>query len=255
MAITLCLVFAPSLFAADGSVVEMKIRRVTRDPYSKSPVVILEGVKESRLMPIWIGEEEARSIALGLENAALPRPLTHDLIRNILSGIGAAVTRVTVNDLKENTYYATVAVRLKGQEFNIDARPSDAIAVAVRVKAPIYVSAQVLERSRPFTAPDTPAQDLRKALGIHAQDLTVELAGLLGMEKSEGVLVAEVDADGPASQAGLKRGDVIVKINERGVRKVADAESLLRNLGKSSDLKLEIFRSGRSHAVAVKSAS
>lgn len=126
---------------------EMKVRGLTLDPLSNMALVILRDLEGTRTLPIWVGIPEANAIALEIEQVPTPRPMTHDLIKNILEGINAKVTRVVVNDLKESTFYATIHLLLNGKEYCIDSRPSDAIAVALRVKAPIYVTLDVIERA------------------------------------------------------------------------------------------------------------
>ena len=126
---------------------EMKVRGLTLDPLSNMALVILRDLEGSRALPIWVGIPEANAIALEIEQVPTPRPMTHDLIKNILEGINASVTRVVVNDLRDSTFYATISPSPQGKEFHIDSRPSDAIAVALRVRAPIYVTLDVIERA------------------------------------------------------------------------------------------------------------
>ncbi|HBA39111.1 MAG TPA: hypothetical protein DCZ05_05045, partial [Deltaproteobacteria bacterium] len=135
---------APRLGATqENTAVEMKVKRVMLDPTTKSPVVILENTKDKKLIPIWIGNHEAMSIAMELEKVATPRPLPYDLIRNILQGLGTTLRRITITDIRNSTYFAVLTLKLKDQEFQIDSRPSDAIALALKMKAPIYASSQV----------------------------------------------------------------------------------------------------------------
>lgn len=245
---------APAVGAAqENAIVEMKVKRVMLDPSAKTPtaVVLLENAKDKRLIPIWIGSEEATSIALELENVSIPRPNTHDLIRNILQGIGAALQRITITDLRNNVYYASITLRLKGQEFQIDSRPSDAIAVALRMKAPIYASAQVLAKAKQLPSPDKPAEDIRKILGIHLQELTPELASLFELQVKRGVLVADVELGSAASQAGLQRGDVIVRVNDRAIQKAADLESLLQGAKRPVQWKMEVLRKGKPNVIVL----
>jgi bifunctional DNase/RNase len=126
---------------------EMKVRGLTLDPLTNTALVILRDIEGTKALPIWIGPQEANAIVLEIEQVPTPRPMTHDLIKNILEGMNATVLRVVVNDLKESTFYATIFLSVNGQEVRIDARPSDAIAVALRVKAPIYVTLDVIERA------------------------------------------------------------------------------------------------------------
>ena len=123
--------------------VEMKVRGLALDPVSNMPIIILRDEEEKRSLPIWVGIFEANAIALELEKIATPRPMTHDLIKNILESIEAQVVKVVVTDLKENTFFAVLHLRLGTAEYTVDSRPSDAIALALRVAAPIYVAAMV----------------------------------------------------------------------------------------------------------------
>ena len=125
---------------------EMKVRGLTLDPLSNMALVVLRDLEDNKALPIWVGIPEANAIALELEQVPTPRPMTHDLIKNILEGIQASVVRIVVNDLRDSTFYATIFLSLQEQEFCIDARPSDAIAIALRAKAPIFVALDVIER-------------------------------------------------------------------------------------------------------------
>ncbi|MCY4514333.1 MAG: bifunctional nuclease family protein [Candidatus Tectomicrobia bacterium] len=125
---------------------EMKVRGLTLDPLSNMALVVLRDLEDTKALPIWVGIPEANAIALELEQVPTPRPMTHDLIKNILEGIQASVVRIVVNDLRDSTFFATIFLSLQEQEFCIDARPSDAIAIALRAKAPIFVALDVIER-------------------------------------------------------------------------------------------------------------
>lgn len=237
----------------ETTVMEMKVKRVMLDPSSKTPtaVVLLENIKEKKLIPIWIGSEEATSIAIELEKVAIPRPNAHDLIRNILQGLGAVLQRITITDIRNDIYYASITLKLKGQEFQIDSRPSDAIAVALRMKAPIYASSQVLAKAKQLPSPERPKEDLRKILGIHVQDLTPELASLFDLQLKKGVLVADVELGSAASEAGLQRGDIILKVNDRPIQKVADLESFFQAGKRTGQMKMEVLKKGKTTTVVL----
>ena len=128
--------------------VEMKVRGLALDPLSNLPIIILRDDEEKRSLPIWIGIYEANAIALELEKIETPRPMTHDLIKNILETIEARVQKVVVTDLKENTFYAVLHLQVGGTEYTVDSRPSDAIALALRVGAPIYVDEEVVRKAK-----------------------------------------------------------------------------------------------------------
>ncbi|MFQ6671798.1 MAG: bifunctional nuclease family protein [Candidatus Tectimicrobiota bacterium] len=138
---------------------EMKVKGLTLDPLTNMPIVILKDLEEERALPIWVGIFEANAIALEMENVPTPRPMTHDLIKNILEGIQANVSRIVVNDLKDNTFYAVIFLSLNGNEVAIDSRPSDAIALALRVDAPIFVAQKVLEEARSIDLTDPELMD------------------------------------------------------------------------------------------------
>jgi bifunctional DNase/RNase len=128
--------------------VEMKVKGLALDPLSNLPIIILRDEDDKRSLPIWIGIYEANAIALELEKIETPRPMTHDLIKNILETIEARVLKVMVTDLKENTFYAVLHLQAAGTEYTVDSRPSDAIALALRVGAPIYVDEDVVRKAK-----------------------------------------------------------------------------------------------------------
>ena len=126
---------------------EMDIYGVSFDLVGKQPIVLLKTKDGNRYLPIWIGQPEAAAILMKLQGASTPRPMTHDLLTEILSELDARITRITVTELRENTFYAQVTVQLDGTEVEVDSRPSDAIALAIRAEAPIYAADQVIEES------------------------------------------------------------------------------------------------------------
>jgi bifunctional DNase/RNase len=128
-------------------IVEMKVRGLALDPVSNMPIIILRDEEEKRSLPIWVGIFEANAIALELEKIATPRPMTHDLIKNVLETLDVQVVKVVVTDLKENTFYAVLHLKLGGAEYTVDSRPSDAIALALRVAAPIFVDEEVFPKA------------------------------------------------------------------------------------------------------------
>jgi len=127
--------------------IQMSVGGLTLDPVTKTPIVILKDTENKLNLPIWIGLLEATAMATEIEGIKMARPMTHDLLRNILGEVGCAVESVEITDLKENTYYALVYLSLGGRQVVIDSRPSDAIAIALRTKSPIFVAKTVLEAS------------------------------------------------------------------------------------------------------------
>ena len=127
---------------------EMKVKGVALEPLSNMPMIILLDEEDKRSLPIWVGLFEANAIALELEKISPPRPMTHDLIKKILESLDARVQRVVVNDVRENTFYAVIHLRLGPADITVDSRPSDAIALALRVGAPIFVEEEVVDKAR-----------------------------------------------------------------------------------------------------------
>jgi bifunctional DNase/RNase len=126
---------------------EMVIYGVSFDLVGKQPIVLLKTADGNKFLPIWIGHPEAAAILMKLQGAATPRPMTHDLMADILEQLDAEVTRITVTELRDNTFYASITVQQNGSEIEIDSRPSDAIAIAVRAEAPIFAAERVIEES------------------------------------------------------------------------------------------------------------
>ncbi len=128
--------------------VRMQVKALIVDPIANVPVVILRDADEKNFLPIWVGVFEANAIALQMEGVTTPRPMTHDLLRNLIRQIEADVVRVVINNLEENTFYAQIHLRIADRELTIDSRPSDAIALALRTQSPLFVEESVLEKSR-----------------------------------------------------------------------------------------------------------
>ena len=119
--------------------IEMTIKGLMVDPITNMPIIILRDKEGQRVLPIWVGVFEANAIALQIENVTTPRPMTHDLLRNVIHDLKADIQKIVVSDLKENTFYALIYLRVNGEAVAVDARPSDAIALALRARAPIFV--------------------------------------------------------------------------------------------------------------------
>jgi bifunctional DNase/RNase len=153
---------------------EVKIRGLMMDPMTNMPVVVLKETQGSGVLPIWVGVYEANAIALEIEKVQTPRPMTHDLLKNVLNGLNVHVQRVVVCDLKEDTFYALIWMERDGQIISMDSRPSDALALALRLDCPIYVEDQVLKSSRitSATAEKSSNEELRKWLeNLNDEDL------------------------------------------------------------------------------------
>jgi uncharacterized protein len=128
--------------------IEMSIKGLMVDPVTNMPIVILRDADNQQALPIWVGPVEANAIALQIENVAPPRPMTHDLLRDVLHELGATLVRVVISDLQESTFYAYLELKRGDETLFLDARPSDAIALSLRTRAPVFVDARVLDRAR-----------------------------------------------------------------------------------------------------------
>jgi uncharacterized protein len=152
----------------------MTIRGLLMDPVSNMPIVILKDVAGESVLPIWVGVYEANAIALEMEKVSTPRPMTHDLIKNVLTGLETQVHKVVVTDLREDTFYAVIWLERSGEVVSIDSRPSDALALALRVDCPIFVDETVLKNSKQTAnmSDRVSAEELRKYLeGLNDEDL------------------------------------------------------------------------------------
>ena len=145
--------------------IEMTIKLMV-DPITNLPIILLRDREGQRVLPIWVGASEANAIALQIENITTPRPMTHDLLRNVIHDLKAEIRKVVVSDLKDNTFYALIHLEVNGEPLAVDARPSDAIALALRARAPIFVEDRVIDNAKTndFAPDKTDAERLQKWL-------------------------------------------------------------------------------------------
>jgi len=154
--------------------VEMKIRGLMMDPVTNMPIVILKDLRSDTVLPIWLGIYEANAIALEIEKVSTPRPMTHDLLKNLLVGLDAQVHKVVVSELRDDTFFAVIWLERDGHIVSIDSRPSDALALALRVDCPIFVDDEVLKPSKLASAVSdrVSSEELRKWLeNLNDEDL------------------------------------------------------------------------------------
>lgn len=141
--------------------IEVKVGALIMDPNSNTPIVVLKGVNEDAILPIWVGAYEANAIALEIEKIVPQRPMTHDLLRNIITEMGCQVDKISVTDLIDNTFYAVIEISdTQGNITSLDARPSDAIALALRTDCPIFVAKKVLDISNSSSKPQAKIDDI-----------------------------------------------------------------------------------------------
>ena len=153
---------------------EVKIRGLMMDPVTNMPVVVLKEAQGTGILPIWVGVYEANAIALEIEKVQTPRPMTHDLLKNVLTGLNVHVQKVVVSDLRDDTFYALIWMESDGQTMSMDSRPSDALALALRLDCPIFVEDQVLKNSNKvgILTEKTSSEELRKWLeNLNDEDL------------------------------------------------------------------------------------
>ena len=149
--------------------IEVKIRALMMDPNSGTPIIILKDVNSETMLPIWVGAYEANAIALEIEKVTPQRPMTHDLLRNLILEMGSSVERVVVTELRDNTFFAVIQMRHSdGSVVMLDSRPSDAIALALRADCPIYVDAEVIRASR-NTITESEEQELDESVGLEEE--------------------------------------------------------------------------------------
>lgn len=229
-----------------ASEVELRVREVMIDPASRAPVILLEDRISGKELPIWIGAMEAQAIAMHLEGVKPLRPLTHDLIKNILDGAGVRFERVLIHSLKEGTYYARIFLIVGGDRLEIDSRPSDAIALAVRFERPIFVSRQVLDEAS-TTALGSPGNESLTVGGLTVQTLSAELAEHFDLQPGAGVLVSAV---APGTSEELQPGDVILEVEGEAVASPNEFAAALR--ASSGKVDLAVQRHGeRIHVTVV----
>jgi len=231
----------------DASQVKVEVTNVGVDKQGV-PYVILEDSSGNRVLPILIGESEAQAIALQLHGLNPGRPLTYDLIRNLLVATGNHVDRVEVNDLREQTYYATIY--LDNGRHHVDSRPSDAIAVALATKAPIYVQVKLFEAGAADVKADGSVPVAAHGLGLTVQELTPEIADYFDAKAGSAVLVSDVS--GSAGRAGVARGDLITRMGRSPVRTLADFKQSVAQAGQGHPLTLTIDHNGRIRNVTLR---
>ena len=238
--------FTAAGFSPDD--VKVQVARVGFDDQTGSHYVLLLDETESRQLPIMIGENEAQAIMLALHGIKPERPFTHDLIRSIIGQTGNRVDRIVIADMRDEIYYATIY--MDGGRYSIDSRPSDAIALAMVMNAPIYVnpklfgSAPTLGLGAGGKIPDT-----ARALGLTVEQLTPDLASAFGQPAGRGVLVSGVSSS--AEKAGVARGDIVVKVGDREVAALDDFSRQAAQLKSGGAVMLTLKRGGSNRTVTL----
>ena len=227
---------SPSAFDP-SELIEVKFHNLTIDPRNRQPVVMLADLGNERAILIWIGIFEARAIHSEMQGVEPVRPLTHDLLENIIQKTDGNIERIIITRAEENVFYATILIKQNGSLNEIDARPSDSIVMALKFKSPIFVSRQLFDEMAVSIAEQ---KEIEEAYGISVQELSAELAKYLSFESGKGVLVSDVRAGSPAEKDGVKTEDIVVEIGNEAVENVI---SMRNALAKSkSPVEAKIYR-------------
>ena len=245
LAATCCAAESPVKHAAPSVAQKQELIRVTVyqlvvDPSSRQPVVTLADPGEKRALFIWIGIAEARAIYSEMEEVEHQRPLTHDLIERIIQKSNGAIHHIVITHSRDNIYFATIFLQKEKHLVEIDARPSDALVMALKFKAPIYVSRNLFEK---MSLPLESKTEMEESYGLSLQELTPDLTKYLSFESGKGVMVSGVRKGSQAAMDGLMAGDIIVEIEGRIVE---DLPFFLQTFRKSKNpLKTKIYRNSR----------
>jgi len=226
--------------------VEMEVKGVRLDPIGSSPVVLLADKEGKKALPIWIGLLEANAIDKELKNNTSPRPMTHDLLYSILAQAHVKVKEVRIVDLRNNTYYATLFLTINKGTVNVDARPSDAIVIALKSKTPIFVAAKILDEQGIALTKKSASSE---RFGMSIQELTPPLASYFNFKGQKGVLVAEVVPDSVSGSSGIKAGDIILKVNSKEVGSVEELQEIFDSARAGNSVRVWLFRDGQSMEV------
>lgn len=222
---------------ADKELVRVTVYQLVVDPASRQPVVTLADPGEKRALFIWIGLAEARAIYAELEGVVAQRPLTHDLLEKIILKTNGGIRQIVVTHTRDNIYYATIVLQREDNLIEIDARPSDAIVMALKFNAPVYVSRDLFEK---MSLPLESRSDMEDTYGLSLQELSPDLAKYLSFESSRGVMVSGVRRGSQAALDGLMTGDIIAELEGLPVE---DLPFILKTLKESkSPLKAKVYR-------------
>lgn len=237
-----------SPLVATDDLVAVELATVGLDGRAGTPIVLLREPESGSVVPIWIGSAEAQAIALSLHGIEVPRPMTHDLMANLLAELDATVEEVIVHDLRDQTYLGAVRLRLPNEERlrEVDSRPSDALALALRTGAGIRVARRILVATPDFdfVAPEGPDQ-IVQLLGITVVAPTPDLQREFDLPRRPGVVVTGVG--GRAAELGLQRGDFVTEINGREIREPMDFFVAVRATPPGALIRISYLRNGEAH--------
>lgn len=219
------------------NLLQVQVYRLIIDPKSEKPVVILADGNGEQALMIWIDYFEARAIYMERQGVDFKRPLTHDLLERLIQKTHSKINKVIITHVEENTYYAVIELDIDGSSVRIDARPSDSIVMALKFKAPIFVSKKLFKEMAVALEKQL---DISEKYGLSIQNLTPDLSEYFSFESTTGVLVTDVRNGSGAEKDGVKNGDIFVSIEDQGVE---DVISFRKNLAQGqASIKAKIFR-------------
>jgi hypothetical protein len=230
--------FTPAA-AATQELLRVKIHRLTIDPSSGQPVVLLSDPQEERALPIWIGPFEANAMNQEMEGTKPPRPQTHDLLERVIKEMKGKIQKVIVTHSQGGVYYATLVLEREGMAIEIDARPSDSLVLALKAKAPIWVGKKMFQEA---SVPLKEAKGVEDQYGITAQELTSSLAQSFSYKSTRGVLVSDVRSGSLAEKDGLQRGDILVEMEGEVIPHVNGLKVAMNKA--KGPVKAKVFRKG-----------
>jgi bifunctional DNase/RNase len=235
---------------SNGDFVAVELSTVGLDGRTGTPIVLLREPVSGSMLPIWVGAMEAQAIALSLHGVVMPRPMTHDLMTSLIGALNAEVEEVVVTELRNNTYFGLVRLRVAGEKKvrDVDSRPSDALALALRTGAPIRVARKILAGipEFEFIAPEGPNQVVQ-ALGMTVVVATPLLRKELKLGDRSGVVVTAVA--GTAREKGMRRGDLILEVNGKAVEDPAAFLEAVRTTKPPAQVRITYSREGSTHTI------
>jgi bifunctional DNase/RNase len=255
MFLVTCLATLASVGMADPApapLYQLHIKNIGMSPDGQTPVVVLADEDEREFLFVWVGLAEAQAIMMELRGIKPPRPMTHDLIATLISELGGKVERMTITEMRENTYIGSLALTVNGKPREIDCRPSDGIAIALHAKAPIMATPEVMKHAAAM--PDDAPSDETKAreiptLGITVQVVTKDLAVAFGIKDARGVLVSA------STSKDLLAGDIIIGVGDKDVNTTTEFRLALDQATQGKPVQIRLLREGKPMAVSVSKTS
>jgi len=229
---------------------EVKVYGLIADPSSMQPVLLLVDPSGELVMPIWIGQAEAAVIQGELQGTKPPRPMTHDLLESVIQRINGTVRRVIITQEKEGIYYAILVLERDRALLELDSRPSDSIAMALKFKAPIFISRGLFKEKAVLLREQKNVED---SYGLTVQELTTVLAESFSFSTGKGILIADVREGSRAEKDGIQGGDILVEIGEQKIEDVPSLRSALAKM--QGPAKVKIFRKGSFSILTLNPAS